>query len=165
MLDASEPPQKAGMIVVIGGDNRGNRILRAAELARQGYAAKVLVSGVAAIYGYHESDLAIDFAVHRGYPREMFVAFHYPALSTRDEARADVRELRRLGVHKYLLITSAYHSARASRDFRREGTDLEMHPVSAPDRYWQNGVWWKDREGRKLWFTETLKTAADYLGI
>jgi len=165
MLNDSEPPQKADMIVVIGGDSRGSRILTAAELVRDGYAPKVFVSGVDEIYGHHESELAIDFAVQHGYPRDEFIAFHYPVLSTVDEARADVRELRRLGVHKYLLVTSVYHTARASRIFRREGPDLDVHPVSAPERYWQNGEWWKDREGRKLWLNETIKTIADYLRI
>jgi uncharacterized SAM-binding protein YcdF (DUF218 family) len=165
ILNSSEPPQKADMILVIGGDARGSRILTGAELVRDGYAPRVLVSGIGEFYGHHESDLAIDFAVQHGYPREIFIAFHYPALSTVDEARADVRELRRLGVHKYLLVTSVYHTARASRVFRREGPDLDVHPVSAPERYWQNGEWWKDREGRKIWFTEAIKTIADYLRI
>jgi uncharacterized SAM-binding protein YcdF (DUF218 family) len=153
------------MIVVIGGDERGNRIITAGELVRQGFAPKVLVSGLNEIYGYHESQLAIDFAVKHGYPRDVFVPFLYPALNTVDEARADTRELRRLGAHKYLLVTSVYHTARASRIFRREDPGLEMHAVSAPERYWQNGQWWKNREGRKIWFYEALKTVADYLRI
>lgn len=153
------------MIVVIGGDLRGSRILTAARLAREGYAARVLVSGVGEMYGYYESDQAIEFAVRHGYPREMFIAFHYPAVSTLTEARADIPELRRLGVHKYLLVTSAFHTARASRIFRREGKDLEVHAISAPDRYWQNGLWWRDREGRKIWLGEALRTVADYLGM
>jgi uncharacterized SAM-binding protein YcdF (DUF218 family) len=165
VLDNGEPPRKADMIVVIGGDTRGSRILTAAELAREGYAPKVFVSGVGEFYGHHESDLAIDFAVQHGYPRDVFIPFHHAALSTADEARADVRELRRLGVHKYLLVTSVYHTARAGRIFRREGEDLEVHPISAPERYWRNGEWWKDREGRKLWFDEAVKTIADYLRI
>jgi uncharacterized SAM-binding protein YcdF (DUF218 family) len=165
VLNNSEAPRKADMIVVIGGDYRGSRILEAAELVRQGYAPKVFVSGMGEIYGHHECELAIDFAVQRGYPRDAFVAFLYPAVSTVDEARADTRELRRLGVHKYLLVTSVYHTARASRIFRRESAGLEMHPVSAPDRYWENGQWWKNREGRKLWFFEAVKTIADYLRI
>ena len=74
-------------------------------------------------------------------------------------------ELRELGVHKYLLVTSPSHTARASRIFRREGAGLEVHPVSAPDPYWQNGEWWKNREGRKIWLLETVKTIADYLRI
>jgi len=165
MLDSGESPQKADLIVVIGGDLRGNRILTAAKLVREGYAARVLVSGVAEMYGYHESDLAIDFAVHHGYPRDMFVAYYYPAVSTRTEAVADVQELRRRGVHKYLLVTSTWHTARAGRIFRREGRDLEVHSISAPDRYWKNGEWWKDREGRKIWFGEAMRTLADYFGV
>jgi uncharacterized SAM-binding protein YcdF (DUF218 family) len=165
VLNNSEAPQKVDMIVVIGGDYHGNRILKAGELVRAGYAQKVLVSGAEDIYGHHESELAIDYAVRRGYRREDFVAFLYPALSTVDEAHADIGELRRLGVHKYLLVTSVYHTARATRIFRREGGELEMHPISAPERYWDNGRWWKNREGRKLWFYEAVKTIADYLGI
>ena len=169
ILDSSEPPQKADMIVVIGGDARGNRILKAAELVREGYAPKILVSGQGAIYGRHEADMAVDFAVAHNYPRDEFIPFRYPALSTVDEAAADIRQLRELGVHKYLLVTSAYHTARAARIFRREGhregADLEVHPVSAPDLYWQNGEWWKSREGRKLWFLEFTKTLADCFRI
>jgi uncharacterized SAM-binding protein YcdF (DUF218 family) len=82
-----------------------------------------------------------------------------------DEARADIQQLRALGVHKYILVTSPYHTARAARIFRREGVGLEMHTVSAPDPYWRNGEWWKTREGRKLWFLESVKTMADWFRI
>ena len=165
LLEKNEAPRKSGMVVVIGGDYRGNRILKAAELVQKGYAPRVLVSGTEGMYGTHESDLEIDFAVRHGFPRDEFIAFHYPALSTVDEAQADIGELRRLGVHSYLLVTSPYHTARARRIFAREGKDLDVHSISAPDLYWQNGEWWRNREGRKLWFTETLKTFADFFRI
>jgi uncharacterized SAM-binding protein YcdF (DUF218 family) len=165
VLNAGEPPRKADLIVVIGGDVRGSRILTGAELVREGYAPKVLVSGGGDFYGFHESDLAIDFAVQHGYPRDIFIPFRYAALSTANEAQEDIQELRRLGVHKYLLVTSIYHTARAGRTFRREGPDLEVHPISAPERYWHNGEWWQDREGRKLWLEEAVKTIADFLRI
>lgn len=153
------------MIVAIGGDYDGSRILTAADLVRQGYAPKVLVSGSGTMYGYHECDLAINMAVQQGYPRNEFIAFRYPALSTVDEARADIAEMRKLGVYRYLLVTSVYHTARAGRIFRREGPGLEEHTIAAPNRYWTNGQWWKSREGRKLWFFEAVKTVADYLRI
>ncbi len=165
MLTNREPPQKAGMVVSIGGDYQGGRILKAAELVREGYAPSVLVSGSGGLYGYHEVDLEINFAVRHGYPRDTFIAFRYPALNTVEEARADIGEMRRLGVHNYLLVTSLFHSARASRIFRREGKDLEMHSVPASDPYLPNGVWWRNREGRKTWFFETAKTVADWFRI
>ena len=165
ILDNNESPQKADMIVVIGGDTRGSRILTAAELARKGYAPKVLVSGGGEFYGRYESDLAVDFVVQHGYSRDAFIAFHYPALSTVDEARADIGELRRLGVHRYLLVTSAYHTARASRIFRREGSDLEVHPVPLPTVIGKTANGGRIEKGRKIWFTEAVKTIADYLHI
>src|SRR5271165_3295872 len=98
------PPENADIIVVIGGDFVGYRILKAAELAREGYAPNVLVSGAGSIYGFHESDLAVDFAVMHGYSRELFIPFQYPAVNTADEARHIIPELMKRGVHKFLLV-------------------------------------------------------------
>src|ERR1039458_2414649 len=53
------PPQKADIVVVLAGDGFGNRILKAAELVKQGWAPKVLVSGPDGNYGNHECDWAI----------------------------------------------------------------------------------------------------------
>ena len=164
-LTNAEPPQKADIVVVIGGDHHGNRILKGAELVREGFAPKVLSSGVASMYGVREADMAIDFAVQHGYPRDIFISSPYPALSTLDEARGLEPQLRRLGVHKYLVVTSPWHTARTERVFRRVTPDLDVHTVESPDRDWENGEWWKNREGRKLWFYEALKTTADFFGI
>ncbi len=60
---------------MLAGDGYGHRILRAAELVRQGLAPTVLVSGPEGLYGYYESELAIPFAVERGYPRSWFLPF------------------------------------------------------------------------------------------
>ena len=161
----AEPPQKADMIVVLGGDWTGRRILKAAQLVQQGYAPKILVSGANGFFGYHESTLSIRFATTHGYPENIFVPLTFPALSTQDEAENDIATLRKLGVHKYLLVTNTWHTARAGRIFRRLAPDLEMHPVGSWDRFWDNGYWWKNREGRKIWFTEETKTIAGFLGI
>jgi uncharacterized SAM-binding protein YcdF (DUF218 family) len=165
VLTRAEPPQKADIAVVLAGDLRGNRMLTAARLCQEGYVAKVLVSGPDGFYDAFESDMAIAYAVKHGYPADEFIGFDHWGSSTLAEARAVIPELRRRGVHNYLLVTSEYHTARAGRIFRREGRDLEEHTVAAPDPYWEHGYWWRNREGRKLWLYESLKTAGDYLGI
>ena len=165
ILVNAQPPEKADIVVVIGGDLLGNRILKGAELVRQGYAPLVLASGSGSIYGHFESDLAVDFAEHHGYPAGLFVSFHEPALSTQEEARRVIAELRRRGVHRYLLVTSDYHTARAGRIFRREGSGLEMRTVAAPDPYWAGGRWWTNREGQKIWLYETMKTIGNFFGL
>ena len=67
-LQKACPPEKADIIVVLAGDSSGNRILKSGELAREGYAPALLVSGPEGYYGYLESDLAIEFSSRRGFP-------------------------------------------------------------------------------------------------
>ena len=52
--------QKAQAIVVLGGDDYGTRIVKAAQLAQAGYAPYVLVSGPLSLLG-HESDVTIEY--------------------------------------------------------------------------------------------------------
>ena len=164
-LVAAEPPQKTEIIVVLGGDLRGARILAAAALIHAGWAPQALVSGAGYIYGYHESDMEVDYAVRHGESLDEFIKFPYPATSTREEAHAVVAELRRMHVHKYLVVTSNFHTRRAGRIFREEGPELEPHVVSAGDERLHLDHWWRDREERKTLLDEYLKTAAYAVGL
>jgi uncharacterized SAM-binding protein YcdF (DUF218 family) len=160
----TQPPEHADMIVVLGGDWYGNRILMAAELARQGYAPRVLVSGGGYLYGKYEGDMAVPFAVSHGYNETMFIKLLQPVTSTRDEARAVIPELRRRGVKKYILVTSEFHTRRAGNLFRQIGPDLEVRVVASPDTlHWNN--WWVEREGRKTFLMEWTKTVTSTVGM
>ena len=117
-LVRAEEPAPADIAVVLAGDFYGHRVLRGAELVRQGFVAKALVSGPAGYYGMHECDPAIAFAVGKGYPPDSFIPLPHNALSTTQEADVIARELRRRNVRRYLLVTSDYHTARAGRIFR-----------------------------------------------
>jgi uncharacterized SAM-binding protein YcdF (DUF218 family) len=160
-----ELPQKADVILVLGGDPYGNRILKAADLVRRGYAPKVLVSGAPGFYGSHECDLAIPFAERAGYPASYFLHFEHNATSTIEEARVDVPELRRLGAKRVLLVTSDYHTRRAGKIFRATAPDLTFYVVSAPDFHFTTSGWWRDREGRKTFVLEWEKTVAEWVGL
>lgn len=164
-LVKSEPPEKADLAVVLAGDADGNRILAAAQLVRRGYVPKVLVSGPGGIYGYHECDLAIPFAVKAGYPQSYFLHFENEARSTREEARDTVAHLRQLGVHKVLLVTSDYHTRRAGKIFRSAAPDLQFVVVAAPDSNFTPGGWWHNRQGEKTAFIEWIKTITEPFGI
>jgi uncharacterized SAM-binding protein YcdF (DUF218 family) len=163
-LVETQPPEPADMIVVLGGDWYGNRILKAAELAKQGYAPLVLVSGGGYLYGRYEGDLAIPYAVSHGYDEKMFIKLLHPTTSTRDEAKAVIPELRRRGVKKYILVTTEFHTRRAGNLFRQTGPDLEVRVVASPDTlHWNN--WWTDREGRKMFLLEWTKTVTSTVGM
>jgi uncharacterized SAM-binding protein YcdF (DUF218 family) len=160
-----DPPKQADIVFVLAGDSTGNRILRAAELVRQGYAPKVLVSGPAGMYGLYECDLAIAFAVRAGYPESYFIHFEHDALSTQEEAGNAVAELKKLGARHVLLVTSDYHTRRAGRILRAAAPDLDFIVVAAPDKYFSARGWWHNREGRKTFLVEWEKTVANWFGV
>lgn len=164
-LVKAEAPEKADIALVLAGDGAGNRILAAAQLARRGYVSRVLVSGPSGIYGYHECDLAIPFAIKAGYPESYFLHLENDARSTQEEARDAIARLHQLGMHKILLVTSDYHTRRAGKIFRSAAPDLQFVVVAAPDVSFTAGGWWHSRQGQKTAFTEWVKTVTEPFGI
>lgn len=163
LIDA-DPPQPAEIVVVLGGDGQGHRIMKAVELVRAGLAPKILVDGPSGYYGFAESDLAIPFAVKRGAPPEYFEAFPIEARATFSEAQAVDQELRRRGVRKALVVTSNFHTRRAKRIFEKYGSgEVKYHIVSAPHPAFSPDGWWHSREGKKIVVLEYLKTIHSWL--
>ena len=162
-------PAKADIAVVLAGDYLGHRIEKAAELIRQGYVPAALISGPPGFYGGHESDYAIAYAVRQGFPAEWFIALPHSALSTQEESRVVLAELRRRNVRSFLLVTSDYHSARARRIFlaaeRAMGGGPAMRTVAVPGEFFRPDSWWRTREGQKTAFFEWSKTVATALGM
>lgn len=153
------------MVVVLAGDFSGNRILTAGDLVRRGFAHRALVSGPAGAYGMNESDLAIHFAAEHGYPESYFIAVPNDSRSTVSEADVMLAELRRRGAHRVDIVTSNYHTRRAGNIYREKAPDLEIHMVSAPDLFFQPNDWWKNRDARKTFLIEWMKTVATKLGM
>jgi uncharacterized SAM-binding protein YcdF (DUF218 family) len=164
-----EAPVKSDLAVVLAGDRLGNRIEKGGDLVRQGYVPAALVSGPPGLYGMHECDFEIAFAVRQGYPAAWFIPFPDEAHSTQEEARAILPELQRRHVHRVLLVTSEYHTGRAYRTFagtaRKMGVPIEIHPVGVPDPDFRADSWWRSREGQKITFMEWTKTVAHALGL
>ena len=163
-LIEDDGPQKAQAIVVLGGDDSGKRILKAAELARAGDAPLILVSGPVSLLG-HESDMTIEYARRNGFPQSLFTPLPNNTDSTRSEAQFIGAYLRAHGVHKILLVTSNFHTRRAARLMRHENPDLQVAVVAAPDPYFTPGGWWKSRGGEKIFLIEWMKTFATWAGM
>jgi uncharacterized SAM-binding protein YcdF (DUF218 family) len=160
---------KADIAVVLAGDYWGHRLTKAAELVRQGYVPRVLVSGPPGFYGVNEADAAIQFAIGKGYPAEWFIPLRHTALSTREEAVVVLDALKQRNIHSFLLVTSDYHTARARRIYlnaeRRRGGGPDMRVVASGDQFFTAGDWWRNREGQKTVFMEWTKTLSSAFGI
>jgi len=159
------PPQKADAALVLAGDGWGNRMLTAAQLVRDGFVPKVLVSGPDGAYGLHECDLAIPFAVKHGYPESYFVHMEHSARSTVTEAQAVLPMIRRMGIHRLIVVTSNFHTHRAGAIFRKLAPDLTILIVAAPDENFTPDGWWHNREAQKTFVVEWEKTVANWIGL
>jgi uncharacterized SAM-binding protein YcdF (DUF218 family) len=164
-LVRADEPFPSDMVVLLAGDGWGYRLRRAADLVREGYAPKVLVSGPAGMYGLHESDLAIPYAIKLGYPAEWFIPLPHQATSTREEARTVLAELARRRVRRFMVVTSNYHSRRAGGLYRGQAPQAEVRVVAALDPQFSPDAWWHSRTGRKLFLMEWQKTVATWLGM
>jgi len=165
-LVEDDGPQKADCAVVLGGDGSGTRILKAAQLARDGYVPYILVDGTNTLIG-HESDVTITYAEQKGYPAYLFRPLWLaPQIhSTMAEAKYVGEFLRKQGARKILLVTSNFHTRRAAGDFRRVNPWLKVVVVSASEPDFDPNGWWKNREGEKTFLLEWTKTVATWVGL
>lgn len=165
MLVQDDGPRKADAILSLAGDDFGARIVKAAQLARSGYARDVLVSGGPNLLG-HYSDTTIEFAESKGYPASLFHAIWLPpeADSTRTEATFLGNYLRAHGIRNIVLVTSNYHTRRAAHLWRVQAPWIQVAVVPAPDPFFTPAGWWKTRAGQKTFLLEWMKTVSTWLG-
>jgi len=148
--------------VVLGGDFYGPRVIKGADLAKEGYAPSVLFSGT--IYqGRPEGERAIEFLVQRGYPAKLFVVFPHTAQSTIAEAMALRGELARRRARRVIVVTSSYHSRRAAIVLQLFCPEIDFISVPAPDPHYDANNWWKEGGSRKLFFSEWAKIVGSVL--
>jgi uncharacterized SAM-binding protein YcdF (DUF218 family) len=152
----SQPAQPADLIVVLGGDFWGPRVLTGAELARRGFAPVALLSGPP-YNGQPQGELSVDFLVQKGYSRQLFQVFANQARSTISEAAALRSELDRRHARRVLLVTSNYHSRRATIVLSLFCPGVKFISVPAPDPHYHIVNWWEDDSSKQLFFSEWSK--------
>jgi uncharacterized SAM-binding protein YcdF (DUF218 family) len=161
----SEEPMKADVILVLAGDFQGQRVMKGCELAQQGYAPKVWVSGPDGVYGLREADLAVDYAIQHGCPASLLEPFYSKANSTLDEARLFRDRSAAAKINSYLLVTSNFHTRRAAKLFRREIPGVPFRSIGAEDKSFDPASWWQSRPSRKVFAFEWLKTVTEWVGM
>jgi uncharacterized SAM-binding protein YcdF (DUF218 family) len=156
LLVQSDAPEHADLILVLGGDFWGPRVLKAAELGAKGYAPVVLISSPP-YAGRPEGELTIPFLAERGYSPALFQVFAHHAASTIAEAMALRGELARRNAKRVILVTAAYHSRRACLVFRLFCPGIRYLSVPAPDSHYATDNWWENTGSRDLFFSEVSK--------
>jgi uncharacterized SAM-binding protein YcdF (DUF218 family) len=134
----SDPPRRADAIVVLGGGifDEGlpshastSRLVHGLRLQRRGYAPIVILTGGNPVDPtVPESMVMRRVAEELGTKPEILVV-EATAARTATQSEAVARIARARGIHSILLVTSAEHSFRAVRSFRKTGLDVVSTPV------------------------------------
>lgn len=164
-LEKTDPLAPADCLFVLAGDTRGQRILKAAELYRQGIAPRVLVSGPEGTYGYTEDELAIAFARKNGAEKVPFTGLPNKGTSTVSEGKELYPKMKEAGCRSVVVVTSNFHTRRAGRILRRVWPDIDVRVAAAPTIDYEVEGWWTNRMHQKTFFFEWAKTVADWIGL
>jgi len=138
---------KSDVVVALAGDHRSHREKKAAELYHQGWANKVVVSGVTHPLGFHTGKAAKKYVMSLGVP-ESDILMITETLNTRAEAAALERLMRDKEWRSAIIVTSAFHSRRAAYTVEKAARDMTFYssPVAAVAPEWEPRDWWSRRE-------------------
>ena len=172
VLVHEDPLEKAGAVVVLGGGG-GNRIEAAARLYHAGFGKRLVFSGFKIYPGTYTSTLMKTYALELGVPETSIVAVNAGEeveASTRGESRANLSILKKHHIHKFILLTSAFHTRRSRLIYKEEIAalgfeNMEFMVYPAYDPFVPIRGWWKLRTGQKGIFLEYLKSIAYYFSL
>jgi uncharacterized SAM-binding protein YcdF (DUF218 family) len=145
--------ERADVIIVLSGDDNGERVSEAVRLYKKGYAGKLLMSGGPLAWRLTAADWMKKQAVYLGVPAKA-VLLEKASRSTRDNALFSLRILKARKVKSCILVTSPQHSRRASRTFKklfgRQGIKIASQPVPLVRSRFRPDGWWGRHEDSQL---------------
>ena len=158
----SQQPEKADLIVALGGDN-GSRIHMAAELFNQGLAPSVLLTGLegspADTRSYYLNWRA-RFLVERGVPDNMLM-FDAQSANSWEEAVNTLRLMQVQDWQRVLVVSDPPHLRRLAWVWGKvfEDSGKEYRLIAAPLEGWTPGRWWENDKSAQYVLMEVIKLA------
>jgi uncharacterized SAM-binding protein YcdF (DUF218 family) len=146
--------------LVLAGESRDcERTDAGIRLLQEGRVDTLILSGCRVFKNRYQSEFMAEYAVQQGVPRERVFEFRQDTYSTQQEARQLVRQFRLQNLDTVLVVTSSFHTARTRRIFRKLAQGYPVVLLSSADYHlYDPNAWWSNRESRKLWFNEWIKT-------
>lgn len=163
-----DPAPGGAIVMLLGGSS--HRPEKAAELYRAGMAPVILLCTEKRdpIWpaGLEPSDLMKQYMVRRGVPESAVEILPGEIGSTREEA-ARVGEYlgRHPDVRRITVVTTAFHTRRARRVFRRVlgGRGVDVRSAAATDPAFDETNWYLTEDGLILYLNESVKTVYYWL--
>ncbi|MGA8538066.1 MAG: YdcF family protein [Terriglobales bacterium] len=152
-----DKPEPSDAILVLAGETNA-RPARALELLRQGVAQRAVINVQVrdVIYNQRLIDIAQSY-VNRLPEASRISVCPVTGFSTFAEADDANRCLHVLGAHRVLIVTSDFHTRRASMIFRHRLPQYQFSIAAARGPGGFGNAWWTNREWAKITFDEWLK--------
>lgn len=148
----------ADVIVVLAGEET-ERVEHGAKLFKEGWARKdrIILAGGPLVWRYTWASLMKEHAIYLGMPKNA-ILLEDKSRNTEEDARFTKEIMNKHGYKSCILVTSPYHSRRATKIFRRIMGD-EIKIISAPsDESWfKFDEWWKRKRDRAQVLNEYSK--------
>ncbi|MFH0803418.1 MAG: YdcF family protein [bacterium] len=156
-LAVQDELKKSDVIVVLAGE-RGERVVQAVSLYRDGWAPLILMSGGPGEAGIPLSEIMKFQAVKLGVPAKA-VLQESRSLDTGEDALFSREILEKMPVRSLILVTSPYHARRAADIFRRvfkdSGMEILIYPVQKS--WFKLNDWWTRKLDAKCILMEYMK--------
>jgi uncharacterized SAM-binding protein YcdF (DUF218 family) len=152
-LVVDEKPRPADVIIVISG--APGRVEHGVSLFQQGYADKILFSGGGARNMGRQ-------AMSLGVPAD-HILLETRSYTTFTNAKYSLEVMQDQGLKSAILVTSSFHTRRASIIFHEFFKGLELTVSAAPYDSVNASNWWKNRDAVMFVVSEYLKLVYHYL--
>jgi uncharacterized SAM-binding protein YcdF (DUF218 family) len=168
-LDVSEPPCRADVVYVLGGDLHGRPAV-AAALYKAGLARQVLVPVLDSSVPDTGADMPTEHEIvrrvlcKRGVPEEAIRFLPGPVHNTVEEAAALRTYLEANPGRTVMIVTTDFHTRRARMLFRRSNPDASLHFIAAPAGPFDATNWWQSGGSCATYLIEFVKLAAYSMG-
>jgi uncharacterized SAM-binding protein YcdF (DUF218 family) len=155
-------------IVVLTGSKSGNRLEAGVKLMDEGLGKVLIFSGFQVYPRRFTNQMMVDHARQLGIPpNKIITQISKGKPNTWGEAIANLNLMKQNDIHKFILVTSGFHTKRSHRAYKKLvsqmgfNMDFLVYPAEDPDFPIEG--WWKSKAGRNMIFLEYLKTIAYYI--
>jgi len=150
--------EKADAIVVLAGDSNGERVAQGVELYKKGYAKFILMSGGPVMWKETYAENMRRQARSLGIPdKDIWVQAQ--SESTYEDARFSYSILKERNVKSIILVTSPFHSRRATRTAKRVfGREIKIISFPVQKSRSRAEGWWTRHEDTQtiIWELEAM---------
>ena len=157
----AQAPVHADAIVVLGG-NDGDRALRALGLFKEGYAPKIVLTGLERGRASPPANLTwrAEYLIARGVPKSA-VRFEIYSENSYEEAQNILELMKKQGWRTVIAVSDPPHMRRLAWTWHRvfKGSGLSYALVASSAQWWMPGEWWLDEHSGAFVISEYIKIA------